>query len=267
MPLRIATAVVAASLALVPSAIADTPAPSTLTVDGNGSVFIGPDLATIVISEDRSATSSLSALSGVNRRIDVITASLRSLGVPSSAVQTESVSVSRSTAKGGPIGHRRRVRDFIATESISVTAATSLAGPVIDAASRAGATDVEGPSFSFSNPSAGVHAANAAALADALDQADAAAAGIGYTITGVQSVDLNLSYVIAPSGSAAAPSTAKSVRTSINSGVEEVDQPFWSCTRWPPCDHRVNPWRTRARMTSFWRVVRGVRGNRVPACL
>lgn len=224
MPLRIATVVAAASLAFAPAAVADTSAPSTLTVDASGSVFIRPDLATIIVSVNRSATTSTSALSAANGRIDAIVASVRALGIPSSGVQTESVSVSPVTIRVGPPGHRRRVREFMATDSISVSTTTSLAGPVIDAASRGGATDVDGPSFSFSNPSAGVVAANAAALADALQQAQAAAAAIGYTITGVQSVDLNRqSSVIPTSGSAAAPSSATPVPTSIEPGTEEVD--------------------------------------------
>ncbi len=101
-----------------------------------------------------------------------------------------------------------------------------MVGGVIDAATRAGADSVSGPDFSFSNPSAGVVAATNAALADARRRGNAAAASLGYRVTGVQSVDLNpQSTVVSPvnAGGAAPGTTSTPTPTNIHPGAEEVD--------------------------------------------
>jgi uncharacterized protein YggE len=239
MPSRIALGVPAlaalAALALLLStastAIADTAdtsaSPATLTVEGEGQVNVVPDLASLSVTVNRSATTSRAALSAANTRTDLITRAIRALGVPSSGIQTQSVNVSNTSHKAGPKHNRHLVRRFTATESLSVTSAATLAGAVIDAATHNGASSANGLSFSFSNPAAGQIAANSAALANAKQQANAAAATLGYTVTGVQSVDLNpQSGVVTPGTSESAPASAPKgapTPTTVNPGVQQVD--------------------------------------------
>jgi uncharacterized protein YggE len=224
MKARLAALVAVLSLTLAPAALAD--APSTLSVNATGQVFVTPDVATITVEVVRSAPASRAALSAANRRVASVVAALRAVGVAQSAIQTTSVSVSRSTVRVGP--HRRRATRFTATENLSarITSIKSV-GPAIDAATRAGADSVNGPSFSFADPAAGQIAANAAALAAARRQADAAAAAIGYHVTGVQSVALNpqpSSPLGGFGGSSAAPVAPKpATPTNIQPGVLEVD--------------------------------------------
>jgi uncharacterized protein len=149
------------------------------------------------------------------------------VGVPKAGIQTNSIDVSRGTVRVGPRKHQHRVRRFTATESLSITSSTSIVGRVIDAATRAGADSINGPDFSFSDPSAGAVAATNAALADARRRANAAAASLSYRVTGVQSVDLNpQSSVVSPvSAGGAAPGTTSTPTppTKIHPGAEEVD--------------------------------------------
>ena len=167
------------------------------------------------------------ALSAANTRTDLITRAIRALGVPSSGIQTQSVNVSNTSHKAGPKHNRHLVRRFTATESLSVTSAATLAGAVIDAATHNGASSANGLSFSFSNPAAGQIAANSAALANAKQQANAAAATLGYTVVGVQSVNLNpQSGVVTPGTSESAPASAPKgapTPTTVNPGVQQVD--------------------------------------------
>ena len=239
MPSRIALGVPAlaalAALALLLStastAIADTAdtsaSPATLPVEAEGQVNVVPDLASLNVTVNRSATTSRAALSAANARTDLITRAIRALGVPSSGIQTQSVNVSNTSHKAGPKHNRHLVRRFTATESLSVTSAATLAGAVIDAATHNGASSANGLSFSFSNPAAGQIAANSAALANAKQQANAAAATLGYTVTGVQSVDLNpQSGVVTPGTSESAPASAPKgapTPTTVNPGVQQVD--------------------------------------------
>jgi uncharacterized protein YggE len=240
MPSRIALgtpalAALAASallLSTASTAIADTaPAadtsvsPATLTVDGEGQVNVVPDLASLNVTVNRSAATSRAALSAANSRTDVITRAIRALGVPAAGIQTQSANVSNTSHKVGPKHNRHLIRQFTASEVLSVTSAARLAGAVIDAATHNGASSVNGLSFSFSNPAAGQIAANTAALANARQQANAAAAALGYTITGVQSVDLNpQSGVVSPgTSSAGSAPTATTTPTTVHPGVQQVD--------------------------------------------
>src|SRR6201999_2957741 len=131
---------------------------------------------------------------------------VRDVGVPASGIQTESINTTCGTIRVGPKGHKHLVRRCRASESLSITSTAAIVGRVIDAATHAGATTIDGPDFSFANPSAGEIAAERAAITDARNQANAAAAQLGDTVTGVQSISLNpQSGGVASSGSSSPP--------------------------------------------------------------
>jgi uncharacterized protein len=190
--LQTAGAVIAAvTLSAAPAALAAAPAPGTLSVSGQGSVKVMPDVASLSLTVIRYAGHAAPALSAANRRVDAIVAAVEGVGVPASGVQTQSIDTTCARVRVGPKGHRHRVRRCEATESLSITSSAATVGHVIDAATHAGANRIDGPDFSFSDPSAGEIAAEQAAIDDARRQADAAAAQLGDTVTGVQSVSLN----------------------------------------------------------------------------
>jgi uncharacterized protein YggE len=225
MHVRIAAAAVAMSLLCAPAALGDTTTP-TLSVDGSGSVMVMPDVASLTVNVTRSAVTSSAALGAANRRVDAIVGAERAVGVPAAGIQTTLVDVSRGTIGIGPRKHRHFVHRYIANESISITTTAALAGQVIDVAVHAGADSINGPNFSFSDPSAGIVAATNAALADARRRADAAAATLGYVVSGVQSVNLDpqSTTILAPgSASAPAPVRAAPTPTTVHPGTQEVD--------------------------------------------
>ena len=226
--MHVRTAAVAAviSLSLAPAALADTSTPGTLAVNGQGSVMITPDVASLSLSVTRSAPTAAPALSAANRRVDAIVRAARGVGVPASGVQTDSINTTCGRVRIGPKGRKHLIRRCTASESLSITSTVAIVSRVIDAATHAGATRINGPDFSFANPSAGAIAAQKAALTDARRQANAAAAELGYVVTGVQSVNLDpQSGVVAP-GATAAPSTgtaAPGTPTTVHPGAQEVD--------------------------------------------
>ncbi len=226
MHVRTAAVVALASLSFAPGALAATPGPQTLTVDGQGAVMITPDVASLSVSVTRHAATSQPALSATNRTVQAIVAAIRHVGVPSSGIQTQSLNTSCGRVRIGPKGHRQLVRRCTASQSVSITSTAALAGRVVDAANHAGASDVNGPNFSFSDPSAGELAAEKAAIADAQRQANAAAAQLGCVVTGVQSVDLNPSSgITAASGSSGGVARAAKTPapTRLHPGRQEVD--------------------------------------------
>jgi uncharacterized protein YggE len=146
--------------------------------------------------------------------------------VPASGIQTESITTICGGIRVGPKGHKHLIRRCTASESLSITSTAAVVGRVIDAATRAGATTINGADFSFANPSAGEIAAEKAAITDARNQANAAAAQLGDTVTGVQSISLNpQSGVVAPVVAPAPPKAigAPLTPTTVHPGAQRVD--------------------------------------------
>jgi uncharacterized protein YggE len=184
---------------------------------------VTPDVADLSVSLSRSGTSSRGALSTANRATDAVVGAIRATGIAASDIQTQDVNVSSSVKRVGPRGRRQRI--WTATESLSVhVTQIKLVGPVIDRAVAAGAGNLDGPTFSFSDPSAGKLEATRAAIADARRRADDAAAAIGYHVTGVQTVQLDpQSQVVVPGSAAPTSSASPGTRTTVHPGSQEVD--------------------------------------------
>ena len=226
MHARIAAGVVLIWLSFAPAALAASSTRQTLSVEGQGSVMITPEEASLSVSVTRSAPTSAPALSAANRIVDAIVHAVRSVGVPASAIQTGSIDTNCARIRVGPKGHKHRIQRCRASESLSITSTAAIVGRVVDAATQAGATSIDGPNFSFANPSAGEIAAEHAAITDARNQATAAADQLGYTITGVESISLNpQSGVMVAPGTASLPvrKGAPSTPTTVHPGVQEVD--------------------------------------------
>lgn len=214
---------VAACLVGAAPAFAD----STLSVTGTGRTFVTPDLATVYVGIHRSAPRASAARAAPNRVAGAVVAGIKRVGVPDAGIQSTDVSLSRVRVLVERRGHRHRVVRYFAADSLRVRAvAVSRAGLVIDAATRAGADEIGGPDFSFSDPSAGAREATRAALAAARARADDAAARLGYVVSGVRSVDLDPGqglFVTADSGSSSHAPAAGSAPTIVKPGRQEVD--------------------------------------------
>jgi uncharacterized protein len=223
---RAAAVAVLMLLGVAPGALADTSTPQTLTVDGQGSVMVTPDVASLSVSVTRSAATSAPALSAINRTVHTLVKAVRGVGVPASGIQTDSVDTGCRRVRVGPRGRKHLIRRCTASQSVSITSTAAIAGRVIDAATRAGASTINGPNFSFADPSAGEIAAEKAAITDAEHQANAAAQLLRCVVTGVQSISLNpQSGTAAASGSASTPTAtrAPSTPTTVHPGRQEVD--------------------------------------------
>jgi uncharacterized protein YggE len=207
------------ALALPGAAVADPVVP-TLAVLGQGTAFATPDTADISAAVRRTARTREAARADVARRSNALLAALERLGVARADIQTQSLEINRSTHKRPP-----RVR-FTARQSLSAHLTNvALAGPVFDALTAARADDVTGPSFGFTNPTAGLPAAEQAALADARARADAAAATVGMRVIGVQSINLDPFSVgpgVATGGGDASAAAPKREPTPVETGRVQV---------------------------------------------
>ncbi|HWH10558.1 MAG TPA: SIMPL domain-containing protein [Solirubrobacteraceae bacterium] len=200
--------------------------PATLSITGAGSVEIAPDVAELSIEVRSTAATATAARSKANVRTAAVLLAITKLGIDRGSIQTSGISLSRSQVAATRRHPAHKL--YAASNDLTVTTTTvSLVGPIVDAATQAGADSIDGPNFSFGDPSAGKAAATRAALADARSRADDAAAAIGYRVTGVQSVviDPDSSQTPLPLA-AAAPATAglkAPTPTPVEPGRQEVD--------------------------------------------
>lgn len=225
----------AGAVVLLPSAPAGADGTQTLSVLGNGAVFVRPDVADVSVEVDRNASTARRALSRVNRGSDAIIRAIRGLGIPAGDIQTQEVNEYRNVPyPGEPAAPRSRWSASVSV-NIHITDIT-LMGRVIDISIGHGASSIDGPNYSFSDPSAGLRAATRAAIADARRRADDAAAAVGDQVTGVESMDLDpggggvaisrfpkhLRGLTGPPGRSRKHRPHR-VRTNIRPGAQEVD--------------------------------------------
>jgi uncharacterized protein YggE len=187
---------IVAALALIVPAPALGATATTLHVTGHGRVFVTPDVATVGITVTRSAATRQLARANADRVVARMIAGLVGIGLARTDIQTSLISLSSSTV---PTGHHRHRTLYSAELDLTVmTTRISLLSPIFDVATRTGADSFSGPNFGFSDPSAGLADASAAALRDARTRADAAAAQLGMNVVGVQSVDLDPGSPVLP---------------------------------------------------------------------
>jgi uncharacterized protein YggE len=219
----ITAACVALAVALVPSAARAADTPATLAIGGVGIAFVTPDVATLSIGVRSTAGTRQGARGKANTKMRRVLAALAAQGVPRSQLTTTGVTLSRRQAS------KRKVV-FVAENSASLRLTdVAKVGPVVDAATRAGADGIDGPYFSFADPSTGRAEATRLALVDARKRADDAAAAVGQRVTGIRSIVIDpASGPLSASGgdeaSASSPAAFSEARekTEVNAGRQEV---------------------------------------------
>jgi uncharacterized protein len=159
----IGAAVVALAGVGRPDLAGGAPEPSGgITVSGTGTVQAVPDQAEFTLGVQSQGPTALEALAANSERMRRVLAALDAAGVARGDVQTQDVSVSRSSPGNG----------YSADNSVSVTIRDlARAGSILDAASNAGANNVYGPTLSRSNQDE----LQAKALREAVDNARAKA--------------------------------------------------------------------------------------------
>jgi uncharacterized protein YggE len=206
---RIATLITLLVLAAIPaSAPAADAVPATLTVVGEGTARLTPDLAVVVVDFARRRKDAVAARNSVNKRSQRLIDSATALGVDRKEIQTATITLARHVLRPLHKGGRQRIR-YTASGTVTVRVLdVDVVGKLLNAATAAGANGIDGPNFDFSDPTAGRAAAEKAAVENARKRADAAAALVGQKVVGVQSLDLN------PSSSEPTPDQESAAGTS-----------------------------------------------------
>src|SRR3954454_5619500 len=104
-----------ALLVPVSSAPAADPVPSTLSVVGQGTARLSPDLAVVEVSFERRRKDAVAARNSVNTRSRRLISSATALGIARKEIQTAAITLQRNVLRPTHKGGRQRIRYTAAT--------------------------------------------------------------------------------------------------------------------------------------------------------
>ena len=171
-----------------PAVQAQTPAPAevkynpaqTITVVGQGSVRVVPNVAQITIGVETTAGTVADGSTENQAKMKAILASLKAAGIPEKDIQTSSYSISVNRPPEVPVSSTGSTgvtsTTYTVSNMVTVTIRDlTLVSDVIDAAVEAGANNIWGISFTVDKPDVALADARAKAVADAKSRAEALA--------------------------------------------------------------------------------------------
>lgn len=206
---------------VMPASAADALATSSqrsITVSGDGSVTVRPDVAFVTVGVQQTDPQAAKAQDQANATIAAAIARLRALGIPTRDIQTASISLDPQ------YDDRGIVVGFTATDTLAITVEQpSRSGAVIDAGVGAGANRNVSVSFGLKDTSIARTAALRAAVAVAQRKATAVAAQLGISLQGARmQVTENVAQTPVPvpylQTGIAAPSRTSNTPTPVQTG-------------------------------------------------
>ncbi|MGD9665291.1 MAG: SIMPL domain-containing protein [Novosphingobium sp.] len=175
---------VAALLAPVPAIAAEIQIPvegPVVELSVNETVKVKPDLVNVGAGVSTLAPTAVQAMQQNAREMDSVIAKIKALGIVKEDVQTTGINLNAEYDYNQSL--RKQVfRGYRASNQVQVTLRkVEDTGKVLDALVAAGATDINGPSFSVEDDSAAKAQARKAAMKHAYDQAMEYAQFAGYS--------------------------------------------------------------------------------------
>ncbi len=173
-------AVLAAALFASP-ALAETDFPPAISVSGEASVSVPPDLAQVDAGVTSEAKTAREAAEANNAAMGKVLLALKGAGIAEKDYQTSHLSLQAQyapnrTSSSGIVGYRASNRVTIKVRDVAKVAS------VIDTVTTAGASDIGGIYFMVSEPSKLLDEAREKALADARRKAEIYAKAAGVTL-------------------------------------------------------------------------------------
>ncbi|TSC68266.1 MAG: hypothetical protein G01um101456_707 [Parcubacteria group bacterium Gr01-1014_56] len=186
-------------------------ATNTITVSGHGEAFAVPDIATFTFSVTSQKLTVALAQDDVTKRINTITAYLKSAGIDEKDIQTSDYSVypqyeySQSVCPASPAGGaemvvycppgKQTLKGYEVRQTTTVKVRdTAKAGDLLTNVGGKGATEVSGLNFTFDNPDMVQTQARDKAIANAKTKAEDLARALGVSIVRVVSYNESGNY-------------------------------------------------------------------------
>ena len=163
-------------------ALAQTPAPRTITMSGHGEVKTAPDQAQVSTGVTTSAPTAAQALADNTNKMKSLFAALAKAGIAERNIQTVNFSVSPQYTSGGP-NQPARLTGYQVNNQVSVRLDdVSRVGATLDALVSAGSNQMDGISFSIKDPAPLLEKARTDAVADARARAETYARAAGVAL-------------------------------------------------------------------------------------
>lgn len=179
----------ALSLPLAAPALAEEAGP-TITVTGEGSVEVRPDMATVTLGVTTEGATAAEAMAANSAELTKVLANLRAAGIEERDIQTSGLSLNPnwdnqySSEGGAP-----KIAGFIASNTVTVTVrALDGLGQALDAAVKDGANTLNGVTFGVSEPDPALDEARKKAVADARRRAETLAEAAGARLGEVRAI-------------------------------------------------------------------------------
>lgn len=162
------------------------PPEHTISVQGEGTVFIKPDLAQVSLGVTITRAKLSDARTEAATAMSAVIDALHQLGIGDGDIETSYLNINPTWDYSSSA---QRVTGYQVQNILQVTVhdLTRL-GDVVDNSVAAGATTVNGITFQLSDPTSAQSQARAAAVKDARARADELASAAGVQITGVSSI-------------------------------------------------------------------------------
>lgn len=171
----------------VPLYVTTSSVSSELSVIGEGKVDVVPDTAYVDmgVSFDSAATAQ-EAQNKLSEQSNKIVAAMKAFGIPAENIKTSNYSVSPNYIYDGG---KSRQNGFVGNSTITVkTDKIDSAGQIIEAATKAGATQVGSARFVVDKPENYREQARDKAIANAKEQAQKLASSLGITLGRITNV-------------------------------------------------------------------------------
>ena len=209
--------VVGAGAPRVSAADTSTAAQRSITVSGNGTVNVAPDVAFVTVGVQDKDLQASKAQNEANTVTAAAIARIKALGIPSRDIQTVGISLDPQYDNNGAL------TGFAASDSLSITVEQpKQAGAVIDAGVGAGANYNVSVSFGLKDNSKALSAALRAAVANAQQKAAAVAAQLGVSLQGAK-IQVTENQTQSPMAFAQVASVrAPSASTPVQTGTQTV---------------------------------------------
>lgn len=176
------TALIAIAL-LLPSIAMAQSAPPSISVSGEASISVPPDIAEIDAGVTTEAKTARDAVEANNAQMGKVLLALKGAGVAERDYQTSRLSLTPQTSTRTPTSQTPQIVGYTARNRVSIRLrdVTKVAS-VIDTLIAAGVNDMGGISFSVSNASKLLDDARAEAIADAKRKAEIYAKAANVTL-------------------------------------------------------------------------------------
>jgi uncharacterized protein len=208
------------------------PPARTITVSGSGTLTLSPDVAHVGLGITASRPTVEAARTEAARVMSAIIAAARAKGVAEKDIRTSGVSLSPQygpdcssyAPSGSACAKPGTIVGYTMNEQVDVTVRDlGVVGAVVDAATAAGATNVNGIAFEVDDPSKAETDARLAAIRAAHDKADAMARAAGVSLGQVISISETSVPFPNPYAGYAAGKAVDSAATPVQPGTQDLE--------------------------------------------